>query len=514
MTVRYIILYSPGRTNPCTPWRSRLFSSDHVDEARPLSLYSSYNIPYRAYASAKSPRGSILIIMAAPAAQSVRFTCPICLTDAILPETLSFGEDPRCALCLNILRSYLPCVVCEHSFDPSLPTCPGCGERPPDEALTNPAYRVSNRVLAEALAAVRQAATPAPTPAAKPTESAAKRNGNGNGTGNSRPAPKRAVMDNELPQVAPKVYGSGNGNGASIPQEPASQSGTEGKSDFTMAGEAREGSGVMFAEAETPRIEVAGTMDTEYELIEDAARLAEVVSILSDEQVVSVDTETTGLDPFADNALLLVQVATRDKAYLLDARKVDPRPLRRVLEDHKMLKLLQNAKFDYKMLRAQAGIGMRNMYDTMLVERVLTAGISREIGLAKIALKYTGLVLDKAIRSSFIDKTGAFTDDQLRYAARDAQILFTVYAAQREQLKRERLREVALLEFKTVVAVSEMELAGCLIDKDRWRGIIEGATADRDRFAIELGDLLADAIPQMSLFGGPAINLNSNAQLL
>jgi DNA polymerase I-like protein with 3'-5' exonuclease and polymerase domains len=412
---------------------------------------------------------------------------------------------------LNILRRYLPCVVCEHSFDPYLPACPGCGERPPDEALTNLAYRVPNRVLAEALAAARQAATPAPAPAAaaKQTESAAKRNGTANGAG--RPAPKRAVMDNELPQVAPKVYG--NGNGASA--QPASISGgMDGNAEFAPEGEAREGSGVMFAEAETPRIEVAGTMDTEYELIEDAARLAEVVSLLSDEQVVSVDTETTGLDPFADNALLLVQVATRDRAYLLDARRVDPRPLRRVLEDHKMLKLLQNAKFDYKMLRYQAGIGMRNMYDTMLVERVLTAGISREIGLAKIALKYTGLVLDKAIRSSFIDKTGAFTDDQLRYAARDAQILFTVYAAQREQLKRERLREVALLEFKTVVAVSEMELAGCLIDKDRWRGIIEGATADRDRVALELGDLLADAIPQMSLFGGPAINLNSNAQLL
>ncbi|MGH2388539.1 MAG: DNA polymerase, partial [Chloroflexota bacterium] len=274
------------------------------------------------------------------------------------------------------------------------------------------------------------------------------------------------------------------------------------------------GNGVLFAEAESPRVAAAGTMDTEYELIEEAARLAEVVGSLSDQQVVAVDTETTGLDPFADNALLLVQIATRDHAYLVDARRVDPRPLRRVLEDHKMLKLLQNAKFDYKMLRYQAGIGMRNMYDTMLAERVLTAGISREIGLAKLALKYTGLTLDKAIRSSFIDKTGAFSSDQLRYAARDAQVLFTIYAAQRDQLKRERLREVALLEFKTVVAVSEMELAGCLIDKDRWRGIIDAATAERDRVAQELGELLADAIPQMSLFGGPAINLNSNAQLI
>ena len=104
--------------------------------------------------------------MAAPAAQSVRFTCPICLTAAVLPDTVPFGEDLRCALCLNVLRRYLPCVECERSFDPHLPVCPGCGVRPPDEALTNPAYRIANRVLAEALAAARQAALPAPTPAA------------------------------------------------------------------------------------------------------------------------------------------------------------------------------------------------------------------------------------------------------------------------------------------------------------------------------------------------------------
>ncbi len=127
--------------------------------------------------------------------------------------------------------------------------------------------------------------------------------------------------------------------------------------------------------------------------------------------------------------------------------------------------LLQNAKFDYKMLRAQAGIGMRNMYDTMLVERVLTAvGISREIGLAKIALKYTGLVPGQSRSAAALStSTGAFTDDQLRYAARDAQILFDYRLRGRnaDLLKRERLREVALSEFKTVIAVS---------DDGSWRG--------------------------------------------
>ncbi|MGH2346797.1 MAG: hypothetical protein ACRDG4_16345, partial [Chloroflexota bacterium] len=151
--------------------------------------------------------------MAVPTAPSAGITCPICLTVSTLPETLPFGEDPCCGLCLNTLRRYLPCVACERSFDPQLPACPTCGERPPDAALTNPAWRIPNRVLAEALAALRQPApAPASTPPTKQAASVPKRNGNGNGTG--RTASKRAGADDDLPEVTPKVFGNGNGHAA------------------------------------------------------------------------------------------------------------------------------------------------------------------------------------------------------------------------------------------------------------------------------------------------------------
>ena len=275
-----------------------------------------------------------------------------------------------------------------------------------------------------------------------------------------------------------------------------------------------EDAGALFDVESGPDTGSAATVNAEFELITEQARLAEVVALLSNEPIVAVDTETTGLDPLAENTLLLVQIATPDRAYLVDVRKVDPRPLRRILEDERTLKLLQNAKFDYKMLRSQVGITTRRIYDTMLAERVLTAGISRDISLKALALKYAGITLDKSIRSSFVDKSGEFSEDQLRYAARDALVLFTIYKQQRDALRREFLVNIAALEFKTLVAVGEMELAGCLIDQTRWRKIIESSQAERDRCAQELGLLIADAVPQQSLFGGPAINLNSNAQLL
>jgi DNA polymerase-1 len=464
---------------------------------------------------------------------SDQITCPFCLTQAPLPDTLPFGRDVQCPGCGDPLKRYMPCVACELAFNPDLPACPRCGVRPPEDAMDRPVYRIPDRVVLEALEIARKsarsaaeaavvaqngAASPAPraherptappAPDEKPQEQprAARSTANG-ANGRSNGAAKRAAAFADLPEltVAPLNLNDENGGEPVPTAEPA-----------TVHTVAADDAGALFdVEVDGPDIVTsAQALNSEFELITEQARLAEVVVELSGEPIVAVDTETTGLDPFADNALLLVQVATPRRAYLVDARRVDPRPLRRILEDDKVLKLLQNAKFDYKMLRYQTGIGMRRMYDTMLAERVLTAGISREIGLASLARKYAGVTLDKSVRTSFIDKTGEFSQEQLRYAARDALILFTIYAQQREALKREKMLEVALLEFKTVIAVGEMELAGCLIDKGRWRTIIDSAQAERDRAAEELGALVSDYVAQQSLFGGPAINLNSNAQLL
>lgn len=430
-------------------------------------------------------------------------TCPICLSPVALSETLPFGAHPRCDLCQIEVVRYLPCVACELSFNPALPACPSCGVRPPDEAFYSPVWQVPDRVLIEALAMVQRPSATTSAPQATPAGATQARRTTPT---TARPNGKHAAAAlADLPEIAVQGGAGAGGSGPTLP--PALQ-------PAQAIPPADEGSTALF-EAASPSVEVAASnLDADYELITEPARLAEVIAALSNAQILAVDTETTGLDAFADNALLLVQVATPDRAYLVDARKVDPRPLRRLLEDDKILKLLQNAKFDYKMLRQQLGIGMRKMYDTMLAERLLTAGLSREIGLASLAKKYVGLTLDKSIRSSFIDKTGEFSPDQLRYAARDALVLFTIYRQQRETLKRERMANIAQLEFNTVVAVSEMELAGCLIDQERWRTIIEAAKAERDRAANELGELIAGAVAQQSLFGGPAINLNSNSQLL
>ncbi len=258
-----------------------------------------------------------------------------------------------------------------------------------------------------------------------------------------------------------------------------------------------------------------GLTGVEYELIQDAGRLAEVADLLAAEPTLALDTETTGLDPYSVK-LLLIQVATPQKVYVVDVPRVNPLPLKPLFESPRILKLIQNAKFEYQMLKHLAGIELCNIYDTMLAERLLTAGRTRENSLRAISQRYLGVTMDKTARKNFIGAVGDqyLEPAQLLYAARDAAVLFGIWRQQTVLLRKEKLEKVAQLEFQCVAAVGDMELAGVQVNVDRWRQILVGVAVQRDQAAAELCAMLEVVTPQRTMFGVSSINLNSNQQLM
>jgi len=92
----------------------------------------------------------------------------------------------------------------------------------------------------------------------------------------------------------------------------------------------------------------------------------EFVEKTAEEAIIAVDTEADRLDPHRAT-LLLVQVGTAEKAYVIDAQKVDLSPLKNLFGAQKPLKLLQNAKFDYKLLKVQAGLELANIFERELL---------------------------------------------------------------------------------------------------------------------------------------------------
>lgn len=257
-----------------------------------------------------------------------------------------------------------------------------------------------------------------------------------------------------------------------------------------------------------------------FEFITSESRSDEVVkNELANQPILSLDVESDGLDPHTLK-LLLVQVGIPGKAFVFDA-KLDLTSLKLLLEDTKILKLVQNGKFDYSALKVVKGIEIHNMFDTMLTERLLTVGMERENSLLDLANKYIGIQLDKdwgSLNWYASAKNGTFSDSQLRYAAVDVVVLFPIYEKQQEALQKERLERVAQLEFDLMPVVAEIEIRGSKIDVNKWRENLAVLSQRRNELAKQIQEELRPYfnVRQMDLFGQTAdvVNLNSPSQVI
>lgn len=215
---------------------------------------------------------------------------------------------------------------------------------------------------------------------------------------------------------------------------------------------------------------------------------------------ISIDTENCGgLDVLSPlSRLLLVQLEVGGRAYVIDARKVDVSPLAEVLYNSRIRKVGQNLLYDYKMLLVKRRITLRNLFDTMLAESILTAGLdSGGNALDDLALKYLNITLDKTLQAGFSDHPydAPFSDEQLLYAARDTLILPTICDIQEHKLMEYRLLTTARLEFDVLPAVAEMEIMGMRLDASRWIPTLEKVRGKLWKVEVGLRSALPDPPP-------------------
>lgn len=260
--------------------------------------------------------------------------------------------------------------------------------------------------------------------------------------------------------------------------------------------------------------------DPKYEHITNMDQLKKAVEILEKQPMVGIDIEGTGLDPYIDK-LLLLQIGTEEVSYIFDAQIMPlygVEPLINLLENPKIIKLMHNGKFDYGFIKLQTGAKLCNIYDTMLAEGVLTAGLKRPQSLAALSEEYLETRLDKSTRKSFEELKTQITEAQLKYSALDTLVLFPIFEAQYKKLRDENLINIAKLEFAVTVVVAEMELKGIYIDTEKWRDIISGLRKKRENFLISFQDAIRPLyqVTPVDLFGNntDVINTNSQVQLM
>lgn len=259
-------------------------------------------------------------------------------------------------------------------------------------------------------------------------------------------------------------------------------------------------------------------MEKQWQVITTLEQLNELAEGLMAASVIGVDTETTGLDPHADRVRLL-QLAVADRpTILVDCFKVLPQG-QRVLSDlltGKNVKIFQNAKFDLQFLKA-AGVEVEGpLFDTMLAGLLLrSSGGVKRVGLAALVDHYLGEVMSKEAQTS--DFSGDLTEDQLAYAALDAEVLLRLRQVMVTALKKNQLVEVARLEFACVYAVASMEYAGIHLDMKLWQRLTTEIEKERDQALEHLYPYVGYPTVQLGLFETSvteAFNFNSNKQVL
>ena len=244
------------------------------------------------------------------------------------------------------------------------------------------------------------------------------------------------------------------------------------------------------------------TLITKTTSLSDSYKLGtieDVVKYCHNKEVLGVDTETEGFD-FTCKKMIMFQIGDEHQQFVIDTRFIDISPLKNILESPAITKIFHNAKFDYKFIKKWSGIECDGVYDTFLVERVLSCGRHIGYGLKDLCKRYLNVELNKEIRNQFIGLSGeAYRDDQIVYGAKDVEYLCKLRKLQLPKIQEFKLHNVVELENRAVLAFSDIEYNGIDIDKDKWEVIAKASEQEALDMREELDNLVL-VVPELSDF--------------
>lgn len=234
-----------------------------------------------------------------------------------------------------------------------------------------------------------------------------------------------------------------------------------------------------------------GKFKDDYILIQDEATLMDYIYSCEDNSVISIDTETTGLDPLQDEiAGICIYTPNRPGAYIPinHVSYITNMPIPNQLSidvirhwfndliDKEVDIIMFNAKFDIRFLRNR--VGLKDIYctwDCYLAQRLLNENEPTN-ALKKLHQKYVLNGQEDAFTYEEFFKGIPFTMIPLNvavlYAAHDPVITYELYEYQRKYLKadsdREDMRNLYWvfknIEMPCVSVVADMEDNGILFD--------------------------------------------------
>lgn len=275
------------------------------------------------------------------------------------------------------------------------------------------------------------------------------------------------------------------------------------------------------ASISTEKSQTATTLSADgYVTVLDKQAFEGWIKKLQSSALIAIDLETNALDTLSAEIIgLSFAVAPGDAAYLPVAHNYLGAPpqlerndvlaqLKPLLEDRNVLKVGQNLKFDYGVLK-NYGIELRGIaFDTMLESYVLNSVVGRH-DMDSLALRWLN---HKTVTFAEIAGKGKnqLTFNQIaleqaaHYTAEDADVTLQLHLTMWPQLKKQQQPKTIFetIEMPLLTVISRIERNGVLIDK-------KILSAHSEKLAVRIAELEQKAHE----LAGEAFNLSSPKQL-
>ncbi len=157
------------------------------------------------------------------------------------------------------------------------------------------------------------------------------------------------------------------------------------------------------------------------EIVTRPAQLGAITRELVGARAIALDTESNSFHHYPEQ-LCLIQIASRHKVYIIDTISLyDLDPLRDVLADFSIKKVIHGADYDIRSLDRHCGLHIHNLFDTSIAARFI--GIT-QFGLAALTRDLLGITINKSKR---LQRTAwgrrPLSPEAIEYAATDVRHL-------------------------------------------------------------------------------------------
>ncbi len=254
------------------------------------------------------------------------------------------------------------------------------------------------------------------------------------------------------------------------------------------------------------------TYDHKYHLVEGEEALAALIKDLSNQKEFCFDTETTGLDPLADQLVGISVCYKKGEAYYIPV-PADRKTAEKIVAAFKPLfdsetitKVGQNIKFDALVL---SGYGIKlhgPIFDTMVAHYLIQPELRHNLDfLSEIYLGYKKIATSELIGKGKYQTTMRSVDLEVvkEYACEDADFTLQLKPLLAKELEAGNVtRLFEEVEMPLLKVLIEMELSGMKID-----------VKALDQYAVILREQIIQLESEITEMAGESFNISSPRQL-